>query len=117
MKMDKVYSLLGLAVRSRNVVTVNFSTEKAVKKGKAEMVIVSEDASDNTVKMFRNMCDFYGVPMFRYGKKEELGHAMGKEMRTSLAVTNDGFAKSIRKHLEAVEQEDGGSEHGENEST
>ena len=58
MKMDKVYSLLGLAVRSRNVVTGNFSTEKAVKKGKAEMVIVSEDASDNTVKMFRNMCDF-----------------------------------------------------------
>ena len=40
-----------------------------------------------------------------------------KEMRTSLAVTNEGFAKSIRKHLEAVEQEDGGSEHGENEST
>lgn len=115
--MDKVYSLLGLAVRSRNLVSGNFSTEKAIKNGKAVMVIISEDASDNTAKMFHNMCAFYEVPIFRYGKKEELGHAIGKEMRTSLAITDEGFAKSIEKHLEAVEQEDGGSEYGENEST
>lgn len=115
--MDKIYSLLGLAVKSRNLVSGSFSTEKAVKSGRAFLVIVSKDASDNTVKMFHNLCDFYKVPMFRYGKKEELGHALGKEMRISLAVTDGGFAKSIKKHLEAVEQEDGGSEHGENEST
>lgn len=115
--MDKVYSLLGLAYKSRNLVSGSLATEKAVKNGKAETVIVSEDASDNTVKMFRNMCLFYEVPMFRYGSKEELGHAMGKEMRTSLAITDEGFAKSIRKHLEAVEQGDGGSGHGKNKST
>lgn len=102
--MNKIYSLLGLAVRSRNVVSGEFATEKAVKSGKAVMVIVSEDASDNTAKLFRNMCDFYEVPIFRYGKKEELGHVMGKQARSSLAVTDEGFAKSIRKHLEASEQ-------------
>ena len=42
--MNKVYSLLGLAVRSRNLVSGSFATEKAVKSGKAVMVIVSEDA-------------------------------------------------------------------------
>ena len=42
---------------------------------------------------------------------------MGKEERAVLAVTDEGFARSIKKQLEAVEQEDGGSEHGENEST
>ena len=115
--MNKIYSLLGLAVRSRNAVSGSFAVEKAVKGGRAAMVIVSEDASDNTVKMFRNMCSFYETPIFRYGKKEELGHAMGKEVRAVLAVTDEGFARSIKKHLEAVEQEDGGSEHGENEST
>ena len=115
--MNKIYSLLGLAVRSRNAVSGSFATEKAVKSGRAAMVIVSKDASDNTVKMFRNMCSFYGAPIFRYGKKEELGHAMGKEERAVLAVTDEGFARYIKKQLEAVEQEDGGSEHGENEST
>ena len=54
--------------------------------------------------LFRsNMCSYYEVPMFRYGKKEELGHAMGKEVRASLAITEEGFAKSIRKYLEALE--------------
>lgn len=104
MRVNKIYSLLGLAARSRNVVSGEFATEKAVKAGSAVMVIVSEDASENTVKLFSNMCDFYEVPLFRYGTKEELGHAMGKEVRASLAITDEGFAKSIRKHLEASEQ-------------
>ena len=74
-------------------------TEKAVKSYSAELVIVAEDASDNTKKMFTNMCDFYEVPMFVYGTKDELGHSMGKEMRASLAVTDSGFAKSLTKLL------------------
>lgn len=102
--MNKIYSLLGLAARSRNVVSGEFATEKAVKTGKAAMVIVSEDASENTEKLFRNMCDFYEVPMFLYGNKTDLGHAMGKEVRSSLAITDEGFAKSLRMHLEASEQ-------------
>lgn len=100
--MNKIYSLLGLAARSRNVVSGEFATEKAVKSGKAVMVIISEDASDNTVKLFSNMCDFYEVPLFRYGIKEELGHAMGKEVRSSLAIMDEGFAKSLTKQLEAL---------------
>ena len=62
-------------------------------------VIVGEDASDNTKKMFTNMCEFYEVPMFIFGTKDELGHAMGKEMRASLAITDSGFAKSLTKLL------------------
>lgn len=74
-------------------------TEKAVKSYSAELVIVAEDASDNTKKMFTNMCEFYEVPMFVYGTKDELGHSMGKEMRASLAITDSGFAKSLTKLL------------------
>lgn len=96
----KIFSLLGLATRSRNVVSGEFMTEKAVKSGKAKLVIVSEEASDNTKKMFTNMCEFYKVPIFYYGDKGALGHAMGKEMRSSLAVTDEGFAKTLTKHLE-----------------
>lgn len=100
MIQNKIFSLLGLAARSRNVVSGEFATEKAVKDGKAFLVIVSEEASDNTKKLFRNMCCFYEVPLRFYGGKEELGHCMGKEMRASLAVTNEGFAENIIKILE-----------------
>ena len=51
----KLLSLLGLAKRARKVVSGEFSTEKSVKSGRSQMVIVSEEASDNTKKMFTNM--------------------------------------------------------------
>ena len=60
-KKNKIFSLLGLATRSRNVVSGEFMTEKAVKSYSAELVIVGEDASDNTKKMFTNMCEFYSL--------------------------------------------------------
>lgn len=96
---DKVLSMLGLAERSRNVVSGGFATEQAVKSGKASLVIIAEDASDNTRKKYSNMCNFYKAPCVIYGTKDVLGHSMGKEERSVLAVTDEGFANSIRKHL------------------
>ena len=55
--------------------------------------------SENTKKKFRNMCEYYHVPIYFYGMKDELGKAMGKEMRASLAVQDAGFAKAIEKIL------------------
>lgn len=92
--------MLGLATRGRNVVSGEFMTERTVKAGQAMLVIVAEDSSDNTKEMFANMCEFYEVPNYVFGTKEELGHAMGKQMRSSLAITDNGIAKSIMKHLE-----------------
>lgn len=71
-----------------------------MKSGKAALVIVAGDASENTKKKFRNMCDYYKVPIYFYEDKDTLGHAMGKQFRASLAVLDEGFAKGIRKHLD-----------------
>ena len=102
--MNRIFSMIGMAMKAGKVVSGEFSTEKAVKTGKAFLVIVSEAASDNTKKMFRNMCSYYEVPMYVYGTKEDLGHSMGKEFRASLAVTEEGFAKSIEKRLIEAER-------------
>ena len=101
--MNRIFSMIGMAMKAGKVVSGEFATEKSVKTGTAWMVIVSEAASENTKKMFRNMCTFYKVPMFVYGTKEDLGHSMGKEFRASLAVTDEGFAKSIEKRLNEAE--------------
>lgn len=102
MKPDKVLSMLGIAAKSGSIVSGEFSTEKAVKEGKAYLVIVASDASDNTRKMFSNMTEFYGVPMYRYADKETLGHFIGKEFRASLAVTNEGLARSIEEKIKQI---------------
>lgn len=108
--LNRVYSMLGLAMKAGQIVSGEFATDKSVKGGKACLVIVSEDASDNTKKMFSNMCEFYEVPRYFFGTKEELGHAIGKAMRSSLAVTDENFAKSIRKQLEPSVKHEGEEE-------
>jgi len=99
LNQNKVLSYIGLATKSGNVASGEFLTEKAVKEGKAKLVIVAEDASANTKKMFQNMCDFYHVPIQSLSEKGELGHAMGKQFRASLAILDQGLADAIIKQL------------------
>ena len=99
MQQDKILSTISLATKAGKTVSGEFSVEKAVKEGKACLVVVSAEASDNTKKMFRNMCTFYKVPLYFYGTKEGLGHFMGKEFRASMAVTDEGLAKAVEKQL------------------
>ena len=103
MKQNRILSLVGLATKAGKTVSGEFSTEKAVKTGTAYLVIVSEEASGNTKKKFQNMCSFYQVPIYFYGTKLELGAAMGKEFRASLAVNDRGLAEAIRKQLDVLE--------------
>ena len=98
----RILNLIGLATRAGKTVSGEFSTEKAVKSGSACLVIVSEEASENTRKLFTDKCTYYKVPICYFGGKGELGHAMGKEMRASLAVTDEGFAKAIVKQMNII---------------
>lgn len=100
MSQKKIMGLLSLATKAGKTASGEFCTEREIKAGRAALVIVAGDASDNTKKKFRNMCGFYEVPIYFYEDKDTLGHAMGKKFRASLAVLDEGFAKSIRKHME-----------------
>ena len=99
LKQDKVLSLIGLATKAGQTASGEFMTEREGKTGRAALVIVAGDSSDNTKKKFRDMCEFYKVPIYFYGDKDTLGHAMGKEFRASLAILDEGFAKGVLKHL------------------
>lgn len=100
MKQNKVLSLLGLAIRGRNLVSGEFQTETAVKSGEALFVIVAQDASANTKKLFHDKCSFYEVPIEEYSTKIELGRAIGKDLRSSLAICDAGLANAIQKEIE-----------------
>ena len=99
---NKVLSLLGLATKAGKVASGEFSTEKSVKTGKGFLVLVADDASQNTRKKFQNMCDFYEVPIYFIANKEELGRFCGIEFRASLAVQDENFAKAMLKELQKL---------------
>ena len=98
-RRDKVLSLIGLAMKAGRCASGEMMTETETKSGRAKLVIIASDASDNTKKKFRDMCKFYRVPICFYGDKDTLGHAMGKEFRASLAILDNGFADGIQKEL------------------
>ena len=97
MKGDPVLQLLGLAQRAGGVKSGEFMTENTIKEGKSFLCIVATDASDNTRKKFSDMCAYRDVPYMEYSDKVSLGHAIGKDFRASLCVTNAGLAEQIRK--------------------
>ena len=70
---DKVLSLISLATKAGRCASGEFMTEGQTKSGRASLVVVAEDASDNTKKKFRDMCEFYKVPMIVYGDKVPWG--------------------------------------------
>lgn len=100
--IDKVLSQLGLARKADRLVSGEFMTEKALTEGGAFLVIIAKDASDNTKKHFNDMCNFRNIPYVLYGTKTELGKCIGCEVRASIAVTDEGFAKSILEKVKEV---------------
>lgn len=99
-KRDRVLSMLGIAAKAGKVASGEFSTETAVKSGKAYLVLAAEDASENTVKKFRDMADYYGVPFCIYGTKDTLGGCIGKDYRSSLAVTDERLAQAVAEKIQ-----------------
>ena len=96
---EKLLGTLGLCQRAGKLKSGEFAVLEAIRRKTAVMVIVSNDASDNTKKEFSDKCSYYKVPIYFYGNMDELGHAIGKDVRTSLAITDAGFAKTLIKNL------------------
>lgn len=92
---NKALQLLGLATRAGKTMAGEFLVEKAIKQKKAFLVLVAEDASDNTKKLFNDKTTYYDIPCFVVATKDELGKAVGKKQRASVAVLDEGFASSI----------------------
>ena len=105
MRIPEEISLVGLATKAGKVASGEFATEKAVKTGKAFLVIAAQDASENTRKKFYDMCKYYQVPYYTIGSKEELGRAIGKEYRASLALTDENFSRAVIKKIEKTRHE------------
>lgn len=102
---DKVYSRLGLAEKAGRIASGGFLTEKTVKEGKAEAVIIAADCSRRTAETIRNKCSYYRVPSRTYGTKEGLGKALGKESRSCAAVLDRGFADSILQKIDETDSQ------------
>jgi ribosomal protein L7Ae-like RNA K-turn-binding protein len=95
---EKALNLLGLATRARKLESGSQTVIDAIRKKKAKLVILADDASPNTKKQFLDKSDYYEIPIHVILSKAEISQAIGKE-RTVCAFTDDGFAQSFKKLL------------------
>ena len=93
---NKLLGLIGICRISSSLEPGEERCEAAVKSGKACLVILSEDASGNTVKKFTDKCSFYQVTLKKVPlTKDEMGKAAGLNQRSCMAVTNEGLAAKM----------------------
>ena len=93
---DKIYSFISLAKKAGRLAAGEEACEKALKSGKVHLLIVSEDASINTVKKFQDACAYRDIAMVCFGEKELLGKFTGGNLRTVIAIKDRGFADQLK---------------------
>lgn len=98
---NKALSMLSIAAKAGKVVGGGFLCEKAIQEGKAFLVIIAEDASSNTRKKFINKSVYYKIPYVIFGESTVLGKYIGKQARTTVAVTDSGLANQILGRIDS----------------
>lgn len=102
---DKLLNLLGLAMRARKLSTGEELVLNDVRSKRAKLVIISTDASNNTMKNVSNKCQSYQVALEQVCTRYELGFALGKDERVTIGVLDAGFAKSMKALIRDINEE------------
>ena len=91
--------LLGLARRAGALERGTAATQRAVRDGRALLVLLAEDASqvqlDKIVKLLRHR----ETPRVTLGSRVELGAAVGSAPLSAVAVTDKNFANRLGSQL------------------
>jgi len=89
-----------MAQRANKIVSGEFAVQKELAGKKAKLLIVAEDAAEETKKSYANMALRYKIPMYHVLTKEELGECLGKNFRASAVLLDAGFSKALQKLIE-----------------
>jgi ribosomal protein L7Ae-like RNA K-turn-binding protein len=71
------------------------AVEAAVKKGRVKLVIVANDAAQNTKDRFKIMGKKADIPCAYAGDKSTWGQLFGRESAAVFAILEKGFAVAI----------------------
>lgn len=103
--------LLGVARKAGRARSGATQVEKALERthrGGVALLVVAEDAEPATAAAFEARAQAAGTPVVRFGTKEELGRAIGKEPRAAVGVTDPGLAARIEDDLVKLRRLAGG---------
>lgn len=94
---DKFLQFLSLAKKAGNLVEGYNKCEDAVKRNKIKLIILSEDAAQNTINKFSSYCIRYKVPIIKSSSKEILGTTLGRLEIKIIGVTDEKMSNKLRE--------------------
>jgi len=98
MNRQRISGAIGLAIRAGKCSQGTEGCEKAVRSGKAKLVLLDPAATENTRKSVLNLCDYYHCPWIMVPEEGMLEDITGGANRKVLSVNDNGFAQMILKY-------------------
>lgn len=95
MTRSKLYGMISLAMKARRIAVGEERAKEAVRSGEAYLVIIANDASENTKKKFSDMAAYRSIPLISIFDRYQFGKLIGKKFSVSAAITDKGFADNI----------------------
>lgn len=99
MNDQRIYQLIGICQKARKLISGEFAVKQAVLSEAVKLVIVTEDASDNTTKLFSDKCKYRNIPYVKWGNRTDLGKILGKETRVAIGIVDDKLAEKIAEMI------------------
>ena len=96
---DRIAGYLGIAQKAGKIAAGDNMALEALKKGRAVMLVLAEDAADTVKQELSDMAAAMQVPVLIWANKTDLGLIVGKSRRGALALLDQGFADAINKVL------------------
>lgn len=96
MNKDSFYSFIGIIQKAGKLASGYNSCIYEIIKDKCKLIIVAEDATENTKDKFLNMCSKKNIPIIVFGDKDKLGSSIGKDSRSVLAIKDENMSKVVK---------------------
>ena len=96
---DRALSFLSICQRAGCISHGEFQCENSISRGKARLLIIAEDASENTVKKFMNLASGRKTEVVRFGTKEILGRRIGKDQRSVITVNDRKMGQKLSEYI------------------
>ena len=94
---DRLRNAIGLAMKAGRISSGDFAVEKLTRAGKALLVLIDEEASENTRDKYAHLCRNAHIDLTSV---RALGACIGRPGRMLAAVTDKNFTDMIRQAVE-----------------
>lgn len=91
--------VLGISQKAGKLASGDFAVKAALKNNTVKLLVIAADAAANTKKELQHLAQVAKVATVELLTAEEIGAAIGKERRVSVAFLDDNFAKMLKSTL------------------